>query len=329
MSPGRRDASRPSWTSVPVPRTWSRSMTYGSDEVSMCSAARSTACALATTVDKSTRSPTQPCRSARKSRGVREVTARGTNDSATVRCQASSDVVRARTREVKGSVAVTSTGETGIVAPLVATAPSWSIRTRRAARCPHAGGRRTVSACEDGRMRVLVAPDCFTGTLSAPRAAAAIARGWARAAPGDEIQQSPLADGGPGFVAVLHQALGGELGSVAVSGPLGDRVPATVLLVAGDGGPTAYVESAEAVGLELVPAQRRDPTRASSVGVGELVRAALDTGARRIVVGVGGTSSNDGGAGLLAGLGGWDDGALRRGGGALDEVTATDLGGLG
>lgn len=178
-------------------------------------------------------------------------------------------------------------------------------------------------------MRVLVAPDCFTGTLSAPRAAAAIARGWARAAPGDEVEQRPLADGGPGFVAVLHQALGGELGSVTVTGPLGDRVPATVLLVAGDGGPTAYVEAAEAVGLELVPAQRRDPTMASSVGVGELVRAALDAGARRIVVGVGGTASNDGGAGLLAGLGGWDDGVLRRGGGALDDATGADLAGLG
>jgi len=178
-------------------------------------------------------------------------------------------------------------------------------------------------------MRVLVAPDCFTGTLTAPQAAAAIARGWLRAAPADEVEQCPLADGGPGFVAVLHRALGGELGSVTVTGPLGERVPATVLLVDGDAGRTVYVEAAEAAGLALVPADRRDPTRTTSRGVGELVRAALDAGARRIVVGVGGTGTNDAGAGLLAGLGGWDTPALSSGGGALDDVGRDDLAGLG
>lgn len=177
-------------------------------------------------------------------------------------------------------------------------------------------------------MRVLVAPDCFSGTLTAPQAASAIARGWLRAAPHDEIEECPLADGGPGFVAVLHRALGGELGSVTVSGPLGERVPGTVLLVDGEGGPTAYVESAEAAGIALVPAERRDPTRTSSVGVGELVRAALDAGARRVVVGVGGTGTNDGGAGLVAGLGSWGE-ALRGGGGTLDSVSREDLAGLG
>ncbi len=178
-------------------------------------------------------------------------------------------------------------------------------------------------------MRVLVAPDCFTGTLTAPQAAAAIARGWALAAPGDTIEQCPLADGGPGFVTVLHQALGGQLGPVTVSGPWGDLVPATVLLVPDEGGPTAYVESAEAVGTALVPAERRDPTRTTSLGVGQLIRAAVAAGARRVVVGVGGTATNDGGAGLLAGLGGWEDDALRGGGGALGSVTRTDLAGLG
>ncbi|NLF06193.1 MAG: glycerate kinase [Actinomycetales bacterium] len=174
-------------------------------------------------------------------------------------------------------------------------------------------------------MRVLVAPDCFSGTLSAPQAAEAIARGWALAAPGDEIERCPLSDGGPGFVAVLHEALGGELGSVTVSGPLGEPVPATVLLVEG----TAYVESAEAAGLALVAPADRDPTRTSTYGLGELVRAAVGTGARRVVVGVGGTATNDGGAGLIAGLGGWDGSPLRDGGGALDGVTRDALGGLG
>lgn len=181
-------------------------------------------------------------------------------------------------------------------------------------------------------MRVLVAPDCFTGTLTAPEAARAITRGWLAGAPGDTVEQLPLADGGPGFVHVLHAALGGELGSVTVTGPLGETVPGTVLLVPGPDGPTAYVESAQAVGLDLVPEDRRDPTRTTSRGLGELVRAAREAGARRIVVGVGGTATNDGGAGLLAGLGGADGPAaelLGGGGGGLEAVTAETLEGLG
>ena len=179
-------------------------------------------------------------------------------------------------------------------------------------------------------MRVLVAPDCFTGTLTAPEAAAAIARGWSQAAPDDVVVQLPLADGGPGFVQVLHASLGGELVPVMVTGPLGEPVPATVLLVPATGGPTAYVESAQAAGLELVDVAHRDPTRTTSTGVGELVRAAIDAGAERIVVGVGGTATNDGGAGLLAGLGaGSPDGPLRSGGGGLDAVRESDFEGFG
>ena len=179
-------------------------------------------------------------------------------------------------------------------------------------------------------MRVLVAPDCFTGTLSAPEAADAIARGWLRAAPADDVVRLPLADGGPGFLQALHCALGGDLEPVTVTGPLGDPVPAAMLLVRREGRTTAYVEAAHAAGLDLVPAERRDPSRTSSIGVGELVRASLGAGATRVVVGVGGTATNDGGAGLLAGLGvGAADGALRRGGGALEAVTEDDLAGLG
>ena len=178
-------------------------------------------------------------------------------------------------------------------------------------------------------MRVLVAPDCFSGTLTAPQAAAAIARGWLRSAPADVVEECPLADGGPGFVAVLHQALGGELGSVTVSGPLGGPVPGTLLLVPGDTGLTAYVETAEAAGLALVPLADRDPTRTTSRGVGQLLRAALDAGARRIVVGVGGTATNDAGAGMLAGLGREGSEVLERGGGALDAVVREDLAHLG
>ena len=151
-------------------------------------------------------------------------------------------------------------------------------------------------------MKVLVAPDKFAGTLSAPEAAAAIAEGWLRSAPGDVLDLAPMADGGPGFVDVLstaRAATSADLLSVTVRGPLGDPVPAT-LLVDGD---TGYVESAQACGLHLVAPELREPERASSYGVGELVAAALDAGVRRVVLGLGGSGTNDGGAGLLAALG--------------------------
>src|SRR6476661_2369871 len=104
-------------------------------------------------------------------------------------------------------------------------------------------------------MRILLAPDRFGTELAAAEAAEAVARGWLRSAPYDELDLLPLSDGGPGFVDVLAGALGGEVGVVTVRGPLGDPVPARVLTVEG----TAYVEAAEAVGLHLVAPDRRDP----------------------------------------------------------------------
>jgi glycerate 2-kinase len=170
-------------------------------------------------------------------------------------------------------------------------------------------------------MRVLIAPDKFAGTLTAVEAAEAIARGWRRRAPGDETVQVPMADGGPGFCDVLHASLGGDLLAVTVTGPYGDPVPATVLL-ADD---TAYVESAQACGLHLTPRAERDPERATSYGVGELLAAAVDAGARRIVVGLGGSATNDGGAGLLAALGATGDAPLDRGPIALAQASRVDL----
>ena len=157
-------------------------------------------------------------------------------------------------------------------------------------------------------MRVLIAPDKFAGTLSAVEAAEAIAEGWRREAPDDVLDLVPMADGGPGFVDVLHTSLGGELLAVAVRGPYGDEVPGSVLLADG----TAYVESAQACGLHLTAEADRQPERAGTYGVGELVRAAVEAGATRVVVGLGGSGTNDGGAGLLAGLGATSqpDGAL-------------------
>jgi glycerate kinase len=169
-------------------------------------------------------------------------------------------------------------------------------------------------------MRILVAPDKFAGTLTAVEAAEAIATGWRRWAPDDELDLAPMADGGPGFVDVLHAALGGELLAVTVRGPFGDPVPATLLL----DGPTAYVESAQACGLHLTGGERAE--QAGTYGVGELVAAAVDAGARRVVVGLGGSGTNDGGAGLLAALGATADRPLDAGVVALAGITSVDLG---
>lgn len=181
-------------------------------------------------------------------------------------------------------------------------------------------------------MRVLIAPDCFTGTLTAAQAAAAVAQGWAQQAPGDELDLCPLSDGGPGFVDTLHASLPTDrthLEAVTVTGPLGDPVPATVLVVDGSGaghGPrTAYIETAQACGLHLVLPDRRDPTRSTTTGVGELMEAALATGASRIVLGLGGSGTNDGGAGMLAVLGAGPSELLGRGGGALTDLPGDAL----
>jgi glycerate kinase len=169
-------------------------------------------------------------------------------------------------------------------------------------------------------MRVLIAPDKFAGTLTAVEAAEAMAEGWARQAPGDDLDLAPMADGGPGFVDVLHAALGGELLAATVAGPLGEPVPATILLAGG----AAYVESSQACGLHLLGGGSAED--AGTVGVGELVLAALETSARTVVVGLGGSGTNDGGAGLLHALGATADGPLAAGATGLAAVTRVDLG---
>jgi len=172
-------------------------------------------------------------------------------------------------------------------------------------------------------MKILVAPDKFAGTLTAVEAAEAIAEGWRRRAPQDELDLAPMADGGPGFVDVLHAALDGALLAVTVTGPYGEEVPATVLL----DGDTAYVEAAQACGLDLTPPDEREPERATSRGVGDLVGAAADAGVGRIVVGLGGSATNDGGAGLLSALGATSEppGALDRGPLPLTDLTSVDV----
>lgn len=168
-------------------------------------------------------------------------------------------------------------------------------------------------------MRVLVAPDGFGGTLTAPQAARAIADGWARTSPGDQLTLVPMADGGPGFTDTLHDVLGGELRALTVTGPLGEPTPVTLHAVE----EVVHIESAQACGLHLMsgPGARSAGTR----GVGEAVAAAIDAGATTIVVGLGGSGTNDGGAGLLAALGATADVPLDAGPDGLRGITEIDL----
>ncbi|MEO3929608.1 glycerate kinase [Micromonosporaceae bacterium B7E4] len=149
-------------------------------------------------------------------------------------------------------------------------------------------------------MRILICPDKFAGTLSASEVAEAVRDGWREVAPGDDLVLRPLSDGGPGFVEVLAAALPGRRVPVHTVDPLGRPVDGEILLTA-DGG-TAYVESAQACGLHLLAPHERDPRRATSYGLGALLATAAEAGARRAVVGLGGSAVNDAGAGLLAAL---------------------------
>ena len=151
-------------------------------------------------------------------------------------------------------------------------------------------------------MKIILAPDSFKGSLSAPEAAAAMAAGIRRICPGAELVLMPLADGGEGTAEVLVAATAGRLLTARVSGPLGEPVEAVWGLLGPDG-KTAVVEMAAAAGLTLIPAQQRDPGRATTYGVGELLREAVRNGAKDIIVGLGGSATNDGGAGAMQALG--------------------------
>jgi glycerate 2-kinase len=181
-------------------------------------------------------------------------------------------------------------------------------------------------------MRVVVAPDKFKGTLTAKQATAALSAGWRRVDRRADVDEVPVADGGDGTLDALLDALGGRRERVTVTGPLGDPVEADFGLVDGAGGLTAVVEMARASGLELISEPRRDPLRATTRGTGELMAAAAARGPRRLIVCIGGSATNDGGAGMAQALGVrlLDDqgGDLRSGGEALrrlDRIDATAL----
>jgi len=167
-------------------------------------------------------------------------------------------------------------------------------------------------------MRVLIAPDSFKGSVSAVSAGRAIARGVVEACPDSQIDLCPLADGGEGTAEVLVHALGGELRRARVMGALGDPVEAAWAWL---GPKVAVVDSASAVGLPLVPEQKRNPLRTTTYGVGELVRHALDAGVSTVLVGLGGSATTDGGTGLAQALGvTFEGGPTPMAGGALQSL---------
>jgi glycerate 2-kinase len=151
-------------------------------------------------------------------------------------------------------------------------------------------------------LTVLFAPDSFKGSLSSVAVARALADGWARARPADRLLLSPLADGGEGTLEAIAAAGGWEWQMATVHDPLGRSIPARWLRSAD--GARAVVEMAEASGLSRLSPTERDAIAATSVGTGELLRVAVDAGVESIVLGIGGSATTDGGAGLLRGLGG-------------------------
>ncbi|WP_034992511.1 glycerate kinase [Beijerinckia mobilis] len=175
-------------------------------------------------------------------------------------------------------------------------------------------------------MKIVIAPDSFKESLSALQVAKALEGGFREIYPDADYVTLPMADGGEGTVEALVAATGGQIHKVKVRGPLGPNVDAFYGM-SGDGR-TAVIEMAAAAGLALIAPSERDPTRTTTYGVGELICAALDRGARHLIVGLGGSATNDGGAGLIQALGvrlldenGKD---LSFGGGALAELARID-----
>ncbi|MBC7319804.1 glycerate kinase [bacterium] len=150
-------------------------------------------------------------------------------------------------------------------------------------------------------MKILVAPNAFKEALSAREAGEAIKGGLLKALPNSDIIVLPIADGGDGTIEVLVEATNGQFIEKEVTGPLGERIIAKFGIL-GDG-KTAVIEMARASGLALVPKEKRNPAITTTYGVGELIREALDRGVKRILVGIGGSATNDGGAGMSQALG--------------------------
>lgn len=179
-------------------------------------------------------------------------------------------------------------------------------------------------------MKIVIAPDSFKESLSALEAANAIERGFKSIFPHAQYKKLPMADGGEGTVQSLADATDGRIIECTVTGPLGEPVQSFFGLM-GDG-KTAVIEMAAASGLHLVPPEKRNPLLTSTRGTGELITAAVDTGVQHIIIGIGGSATNDAGAGMIQALGGklYDKTGreIGPGGGAIAELSAIDMSNL-
>lgn len=178
------------------------------------------------------------------------------------------------------------------------------------------------------QMKIVIAPDSFKESMTAKQAAEAIELGF-RSVFGESLKTDiiPMADGGEGTTQSLADALQGKMYEQVVTGPLGEKVMATYALSGNQS--LAIIEMAEASGLALVPVEKRNPLITSTYGTGELIKAALDHGVEKIILGIGGSATNDGGAGMIEALGGEliyrDSQPSSRGGGALLDLIDIDL----
>jgi glycerate kinase len=176
-------------------------------------------------------------------------------------------------------------------------------------------------------MKIVIAPDSFKGSLTALEVADAIKEGVKRVMPEVEIDEVPMADGGEGTVQALVDATAGQMITEEVCDPLGNQIRANFGIL-GDG-KTAVIEMAAASGLPLVPEDKRNPMFTTTYGTGELIRAALDRGCRKLIVGIGGSATVDGGAGMAQALGARlldkDGNEVPRGGGGLEHLDRIDV----
>ena len=175
-------------------------------------------------------------------------------------------------------------------------------------------------------MKVLIATDSFKGSLKSLEVADIIEKGIRRVYRTAEVEKIAIADGGEGTVEAMVESLKGEYRSAVVSDPIGKQVRARYGIVNGD---TAIIEMAEASGLYLVPKEKRNPLTTSTYGTGELIRDALSRGCRKVILGIGGSATNDGGMGMAAALGvqflDQDGEPLAMGGGFLDRLQRIDM----
>ena len=178
-------------------------------------------------------------------------------------------------------------------------------------------------------MKIIIAPDSFKGNMSAPEVCAIIEDGILRADKNAVVHKIPLADGGEGTAKAVTQAAGGRFVKTTVTGPLGEKIEAEFGLI--EDGRIAVLDMASASGIELISRDRLNPMKATSYGTGELIKAALDSGAKELIIGIGGSATNDGGLGLISALGfrvlDEQGQPVGQGGEALAKIASVDSGG--